>query len=143
MSNQEVVERYAEAFASNDIDTLESLIHPEIVVHYPQSGEVIRGRDNFMSIMRNFPGLPDPVDMTMEQSHVAMPSPFPFGKPVITPLNESDKVIGRWIAKYPDESVYHVVMILRIKEGMVAEETSYFGAPFEAPEWRSDWVEIE
>lgn len=145
MSNREVAERYAEVFASNDIEALEDLIHPEIVVHYPQSGEVIRGRENLMSIVRNFPGLPDQaeVDLTIEQRQVAIPSAFPFGRPTITSIGESDRFIGQMISKYPDESVYHVVMILRIRDGMIAEETSYFGATFEAPEWRREWVEIE
>ena len=38
-----------------DLDALESLLHPDVVVTYPQSGEVILGRDNVIAAIRQFP----------------------------------------------------------------------------------------
>jgi hypothetical protein len=37
--------------------------------------------------------------------------------------------------------VFHVAVIIKIREGIIAEETTYFAAPFEAPEWRRPYVE--
>lgn len=61
--------------------------------------------------------------------------------PVITVVAGSDFFVGEAVHNYPDGDVYNVAVITKIREGMIAEETTYFAAPFEAPEWRSRWVE--
>jgi len=33
------------------------------------------------------------------------------------------------------------VAVLELKDGKVWRDTRYFAEPFEAPEWRSQWVE--
>src|SRR6266542_1854468 len=45
-SGREIVEQYMQAIP-RDWDTVRVLQHPDFVGEYPQSGEVIRGRDNF------------------------------------------------------------------------------------------------
>jgi hypothetical protein len=35
----------------------------------------------------------------------------------------------------------HTVSIMEFQAGKVARETLYFADPFEAPEWRAQWVE--
>ena len=36
---------------------------------------------------------------------------------------------------------YESVSIFEITDGKVTKETDYFAAPFEAPQWRAQWVE--
>ena len=43
--------------------------------------------------------------------------------------------------QYPDGGVFHFVSITKVRDGLIAEETDYFGEPFEAPEWRRPYVE--
>lgn len=35
----------------------------------------------------------------------------------------------------------HGVTLMEFEDGMLARQTDYFAEPFEAPEWRSKWVE--
>jgi hypothetical protein len=52
--NRSVVERYVAALPA-DLDTLTSLQHPDFVEDWPQSGERIRGSDNFREIQEHYP----------------------------------------------------------------------------------------
>jgi hypothetical protein len=46
LSGREVVERYMRAIPG-DFDTVAALRHPDFVLEFPQSGEVIRGHGNW------------------------------------------------------------------------------------------------
>lgn len=37
--------------------------------------------------------------------------------------------------------VFHVVVVVELRDGKIVRETRYYADPFEAPEWRSPWVE--
>jgi ketosteroid isomerase-like protein len=55
MINRETVERYWTAFKDGDLDAYEACLATDVVVTYPQSGEVLRGRADYMSTIRNYP----------------------------------------------------------------------------------------
>jgi hypothetical protein len=42
--------------------------------------------------------------------------------------------------RYADGSVYQGVSIMEVRDGKVAREIDYFAQPFEAPQWRAQWV---
>jgi hypothetical protein len=42
---------------------------------------------------------------------------------------------------YPYGETWHAVALLTVRDGKIWRETDYFGAPFDAPEWRSEYVE--
>ena len=52
---------------------------------------------------------------------------------------------GSWVvesvADYGGGQVMHGVAILELRGGKVWRDTRYFAEPFEAPEWRAQWVE--
>ena len=65
--------------------------------------------------------------------------------PMFTPVN----IVGSgdvWIVegrfRYPDGTVYAGVKHLELRDGQVDHETTYWAAPFPAPEWRREWVEV-
>jgi hypothetical protein len=37
--------------------------------------------------------------------------------------------------------VFHSTAIFELKDGKIWRDTRYFAEPFEAPEWRAQWVE--
>jgi hypothetical protein len=39
------------------------------------------------------------------------------------------------------DQVAHAISVQGLKDGLVIRETDYFGQPFEAPQWRTQWVE--
>jgi hypothetical protein len=51
---------------------------------------------------------------------------------------------GLWVAEvvsdYGGQEVYYV-SIVELKDGKMWRDTRYYAEPFEAPEWRAQWVE--
>lgn len=140
VDNRDVVDLYLKAAEARDLDAVRDLQHPEIVARYPQSGEVFRGRDNYMQMQANYPGLPEAhaSAVTAENTMVVLPTVLPFGRPTVTVFG-GDRFVVEGVAKYPNGDVYNMVLILRLQGGKVIEETVYFAAPFDAPEWRHQY----
>ena len=40
--------------------------------------------------------------------------------------------------RYPDGQLWHYVSLLQVRDGKVWRESTYFGLPFDAPDWRSE-----
>lgn len=122
--SRELVERYWEAIAAGDLDTVYELRSEDFVETWPQSGERMVGRDNARAVDENYPGWPQ---------------------------IQTRRIVGSgnvWVAEatlvYGDDEdgdVYQSVGIIELRDGKVAAETAYWGAPFEAAEWRAEWVE--
>jgi ketosteroid isomerase-like protein len=118
--NQGLVERLWKAAEDKDLDAAYELLHEDYVQEWPQSGERIRGRDNAMAINRNYPGMP-----SFDQRRT---------------LGGGDIVVSEVTLDYGQGPVYGC-SIFEIRDGKIARQTDYFADPFEAPEWRSQWVE--
>jgi hypothetical protein len=37
--------------------------------------------------------------------------------------------------------IYNSVLIIELRDGKMFRDTRYYAEPFEAPEWRAQWVE--
>ncbi len=135
--SRSVVERYVAALPT-DLDTLTSLQHPDFMEDWPQSGERIRGSENFRAIHEHYP------DTTSETRRLVGTEDRWALAPTFTPLRivgAGDTFTALTKARYPDGSEYHVISILEVREGRIAKVTTFFAAEFEAPNWRARWVE--
>ena len=60
---RENLDRWYKALSARNIQEMAALLaelaDAEIVLEYPQSGERIKGRENNLAILENYPGLPD------------------------------------------------------------------------------------
>ena len=143
MNNRRIAEQYAEASQDKEWERLGGLMHDDFVARYPQSGETFRGRDTYLSMLANFPeglGEADFSSVKGGSDTIVMPASLPFLPPTVTVFG-GDRFVVEGEANYPDGAVFHIVSILRIQEGRVIEDTSYFAAPFDPPEWRQDYIE--
>ncbi len=52
---KETVEAFWETMTTNDCGAVGALLADDYVLEWPQSGEVIRGRDNFAAVNRHDP----------------------------------------------------------------------------------------
>ncbi len=110
------------AIESRDWEAAGALMHDDYVQEWPQSGERIVGKDNALAINENYPGgLPK---MTFRRT-----------------LAGGDLAVLEVGLEYSDGSIYQGVAILEFRDEKVVRETDYFAQPFEAPEWRAQWVE--
>ena len=150
MEGRALAQRYAESHqAPWDWELMRSLVHPDYVEEWPQSGERIRGFENKRAILENYPsGLPESGlgtrrivgsdDRDIYAPSLAAPVAF-FA--VLRVVGSGDTYTFEGTARYQTGEPMHVVAIIEIRDGKVWRQTTYFAAPFEAPEWRSQWVE--
>jgi len=55
VESKRVVERFWAAMHANDFRAAGELLHDEYVLEWPQSGERIRGRANFVAVNEHYP----------------------------------------------------------------------------------------
>jgi hypothetical protein len=99
------------------------LRHDDFVMEMPQSGERIRGRER----MRAFQ------------------EAYPTARPPTIRLRRVLVREGLWVAEgvydAGGEQALDLVLILELRDGKMWRDRWYFPEPFEAPEWRAQWVE--
>jgi ketosteroid isomerase-like protein len=106
---------------AQDWDGVRELLHEDYVQEWPQSGERIEGPDDAIAVNKNFPG--------------GLPA-MRFRRTRAT----GDLVVLEVELTYSDGSVYQGVSVVEIRDGKVLRETDYFAQPFDAPQWRAQWV---
>jgi ketosteroid isomerase-like protein len=130
--NRATVEQFTQAMMANDIEAQDRLLSDDFVEEYPQSGERIRGKDNRRAIIQNYPG------GTPRETSSSGPGPTP---PVITGAGDRFTVTGQ--ITYPNGETWQLVSLVELRDGKINKITDYFAAPFEAPAWRTPYVEKE
>jgi ketosteroid isomerase-like protein len=120
MQEAEVRQLFTRLFEQMSSDEEYELRHPDYVMEMPQSGERISGRENMHSMQANYPGPPD-----IQLRRV---------------VGAGDVWVIEMHSDY-DGRIYHVVMIVEFRDGKILRETRYYADPFDAPEWRAQWVE--
>ena len=138
--NRSVAEKYCRALPA-DFDVLASLQHPEFVQEFPQSGETIRGSDNFRKVHENYPGGSPGNEVrrvTGTEDRWTVAPTFTL----VRLTGVGDTFTAESSASYPDGSQYQVVTILEIRDAKVFRARTYFAPEFEPPGWRAEWVEL-
>jgi hypothetical protein len=114
------IRRLVDAINTHDLEPFDAIYHDEVVIEWPQSGEVIRGKQNIRELR--------------------------LARPTAQPTATLRRIIGSgdlWatemIFDYAGDR-YYTVLIHEYRDGLVVRETCYYGAPFEAPAWRAQWV---
>ena len=118
--NVQLVESIWNSLNSGDLGALDQVLSDDCIQEWPQSGERIRGKANIIAVNQNYPGLP---------------------KADLRRVVGGESVVVSEAALDYGGKVYHAVSIFELENGKVARETDYFAEPFEAPGWRSQWVE--
>jgi SnoaL-like domain len=120
MEERDVRELFTRMFEYMSAEEEHEVRHPDFVMEMPQSGERIVGRENMRKMQENYPGPP-----SIELRRVV-------GSGDVWAIEMRSDYDGR---------VYYVVMLVEFSEGKIVRETRYYADPFDAPEWRADWVE--
>jgi ketosteroid isomerase-like protein len=118
--NHHALEQLLDAVHEQQFDAAEKLYHEDAVVEWPQSGERIKGKNNIRAVNDNYPGFPK---TKVSNIRVA-----------------GDLGIAEAELDY-DGKIYRGVSIVEFEDGKIRKQTDYFSEPFEAPEWRTKWVE--
>ena len=139
-TNRQVVERFVKGLVGHDLDLQAEVCAPDMVTDYPQSGERLRGWANIRAAAENYPGgLPKNLEgkvIGSEDKWIAGPS---FNILRIEGTGDVYTLVGS--AKYPDGQTWQVISIIELRSGKIAKTTEVYGAPFDPPPWRAQWVE--
>jgi hypothetical protein len=121
MNEQQAQRFLAELFSKLSAEQEYSIRHEDYLMHMPQSGESIRGRERMREFQEAYPRPP-----SIQLRRVLVRD-------------------GLWVVEgtndYGDGQVFTVVVIIELKDGKMWRDTRYYAEPFEAPEWRAAWVE--
>ena len=118
---REALNAHWQASAAGDANAEHAIYADDAVCDYPQSGERIFGRKNLQALRSHHPGKPS-------------------GFKVRRMLGRDDLWITEYTITYHGRPAF-TVSIMEFSNGKVVHETQYFADPFEAPAWRSQWVQ--
>jgi hypothetical protein len=120
-TNRETLARVVEALNTRDLDLFHAQFHEDSIMEYPQSGERIVGGENRRGVYGAFPGLPH---VTPTEVRVS-----------------GDLGVVEASLDYGDGAPWQAIFVFELRDGKIARETAYWPQPFEAAEWRAQWVE--
>jgi hypothetical protein len=121
-NNRAMLERTIDAMFRGDWDAVGEAIADDAIVDYPQSGERIVGGEACLIVYRNYPGGSPRYELQR----------ITGGPDVFTVEARGD---------YGGETVY-LTSIVEFRDSKIARQTDYFANAFEAPAWRSQWVQL-
>ena len=108
------------AFNERRFADFSTYVTDDLVESYPQSGEVLIGKQAERAMHEAFP---DPPTFTIRAIH-----------------RDGDLATVEVDEAYPDGSTWKTVFILELRAGLIARLTGYFGAPFPPAPWRRPFV---
>jgi hypothetical protein len=118
---REALDAHWRASAAEDFDAEHAIYADDAICDYPQSGERILGRANLQALRSHHPGKPS-------------------GFTVKRILGSGNLWVTEYTINYKAGPAF-TVSIMEFHDGKVVHETQYFADPFEAPAWRSQWVQ--
>ena len=114
------LQRHWDASDANDFEAEHDIYHDDAVLHYPQSGERIRGRRN------------------IQESRFVQPNKKRFT--VQRMIGSGNLWVTEFVLSYDGKPSY-TVSIMEFRAGKVANETQYFADPFDPAPSRAHLVE--
>lgn len=121
---RQVVERFWQTMQTNDFKAAAALLHEDFVLEWPQSGERIRGRENFVAVNEHYPAH-GRWEFTVHRLLVE-------GNQVVSDVSVTDGMVRA-----------RAITFFTVQDKLIVSQIEFWPDPFEAPDWRKDWVERE
>lgn len=116
------IEEYWRRMNSNDWQAVGQLLHDDFVLEWPQSGERIRGRENFAAVNAKYPAA----------------GPWRFA---VRQLIADENGAATDVKVSAPTISARVVTFFELRDGRIWRMTEFWPDPFEAAAWREQWVE--
>jgi hypothetical protein len=140
---KELLRRFLSAMARMDLEAVRELVHPDYVVEHPQSGEVIRGRERFLSMLRAVPG-GIPTDSTDEaRARVYVDDDRWAVSPMLTPIRVfgSEGTYTTTVPTRLPDGTWYLIAISEVRDGLIRHTTQYWAPEFPSADWRAPFVD--
>lgn len=122
-SSQEIVRQFWAAMQRNDFRAAGELLDDAYTLEWPQSGECVRGRANFVAVNEQYPAV--------GRWHFTINQLLADGDTVVTDVSVRDE--GRTSAR--------AITFSTVRAGRIVDQVEFWPDPFEPAEWRAGWVE--
>ena len=122
MNSKQILENFWQTMKTNDFYAVAELLHDEYSLEWPQSGERIRGRENFAKINTYYPA--------EGKWQFAVNQIISEGDLVVADVTVTDGV-----------RTDRVITFSTVRDGKILKQVEFWPEPFEAPTWRAQWVE--
>lgn len=122
MNAKQILELFWQTMETNDFHAVAELLHDEFTLEWHQSGERIRGRENFEKINAYYP--------TEGTWHFTINHIVAEGEMVVTDVSVTDGARND-----------RVITFSTVRDGKIWKQVEFWPEPFQAPEWRKQWVE--
>ena len=122
VADRQVVEAFWSAMQTNDFYAAARLLHDDYVLEWPQSGERVRGRDNFAALNTAYPA-----EGTWQ---FRVNQIVTEGSQVVTDVSVTD-------GSRSDRAI----TFSTIRDGRIWRQVEFWPEAFDAPAWRAQWVE--
>ena len=118
----EAVRLLWERMEARDWEGVAARLHPEAVVDWPNTGERMRGRENYLAVQRAYP----------EGWHIE----------VLRIVDAGDQVASEVRVEHEGERFY-AASFFEVADGRIVSAVEYWsnGEPDEPPAWRAPWTE--
>lgn len=123
MNAKEVVLAFWTAMKTNNFKQASEYLSPDFEGFWPQSGELILGRENFAAINTCYPAN----GIWKFKIH----SVICEGASVVTDVSVTDSV-----------EKARVITFHTVENGLICKQTEFWPDPMEAQAWRAKWVKI-
>src|SRR4026208_1851861 len=122
MNEKRIVEEFWRSMETNDFYAAAERLHDDFVLEWPQSGERIRGRDNFAAL------------------NTAYPAAGTWHFRINRIVSEDDLVVTD-VSVTDGKRTDRAITFSTIRDGKIWKQIEFWPAPFEPPAWRVQWVE--
>ena len=119
-NSQNIVVKLWDLFDKRQFAEARPLLDEEFVCVWPQSRELIRGADNFIVLNENYPG-----EWIIDCKRIVN-----GGKEVVSEVKHTC-----------GEKIVYATSFFEIENGKIVKMTEYWSEPYDAPDWRAEWVE--
>jgi ketosteroid isomerase-like protein len=121
-NSKQIIESFWAAMQTNDFAAAGELLHEDYLLEWPQSGERIRGRSNFVAVNTQYPAH-GRWEFTVHRI-------LADGDEVVSDVSVTDGVLQA-----------RAITFSTVRDGKIWRQTEFWPDPFEAPAWRAQWVE--
>ena len=135
MDTRQFFERWITAMNELDFAAIETMVHPDFVAFYPQSGERFRGFASFRAQLENYPGGLTRDSADREHADIVETDERWAISPAFTvvPLTQPGRYTTITRIGYPDGTQWRTVTLVELRDNKVYRAESYFAPELPAP----------
>jgi limonene-1,2-epoxide hydrolase len=120
--SKQIVAQFWETMQTNDFRAAAELLDDTYLLEWPQSGERVCGRANFIAVNEHYPAA--------GRWRFTVHRLVAEGAEVVSDVTVTDGAItGR------------AITFSTVQDGKIVRQVEYWPDPFEAADWRAQWVE--